>query len=72
MAEDSHDSVTKHEKGGPENVGKSTTRKGEDVVKREGKEPGRYDVEEKGSSGRPAGKSTLRDQTGVDPKKTIS
>jgi hypothetical protein len=72
MAKDSHDSVTKDEKGDPKNVGKSTTHRGEDVVKKEGKEPGRYDVEEKGSSGRPAGKSTLRDQTGVDPKKTIS
>jgi hypothetical protein len=69
MPRDSHDSVTRNEKGGPKNVGKSTTRRGEDVVKREGKEPGRYEVEEKGSSGRPVGKSTLRDQTGVDPKK---
>ena len=71
MAQDSHDSVTRHEKGGPENVGKSTTHRGEDLAKK-GKEPGRYDVEEKGSSERPAGKSTLRDQTGVDPKKIIS
>jgi hypothetical protein len=71
MAHDAHDSVTRHEKGSPENVGKNSTRKGEDVVKREGKEPGRYEVEEKGA-GRPAGKSTLRDQTSVDPKKTKS
>jgi hypothetical protein len=71
MAHDPHDSVTRHEKGSPENVGKSSTRKGEDVVKREGKEAGRYEVEEKGA-GRPAGKSTLRDQTSVDPKKTKS
>ena len=70
MARDTHDSVTRHEKGSPENVGKSTTRRGENVVKTEGKEAGRYEVEEKGSSERPAGKSTLRDQTGVDPKKT--
>jgi len=70
MAHDPHDSVTRHEKGGPQNVGKSTTRRGEDVLKREGKEPGRYETEEKGSSGRPAGKSTLRDQTSVNPNKT--
>ena len=69
MAKDSHDSVTRHEKGGPQNVGKSTTGRGEDVVKKKGKEPGRYEVEEKGEAGRPVGKSTLRDQTGVDPKK---
>ncbi|MBW8877401.1 MAG: hypothetical protein JF614_20750 [Acidobacteria bacterium] len=72
MAHDPHDSVTHHEKGGPENVGKSTTRRGEDVVKREGKEPGRYETKEKGESGRPAGKSTMRDQTGVNPVKTKS
>jgi hypothetical protein len=71
MATDTHDSATRHEKGSPENVGKSTpgTGRGEDVVKKQGKEPGRYEVEEKGA-GRPAGKSTLRDQTSVDPKKT--
>lgn len=68
MASHEHDSVTKkHEPGHPENVGKSTTGRGETVVKREGKEPGRYEVEEKGA-GRPAGKSTLRDQTSVAPK----
>jgi hypothetical protein len=72
MAKDSHDSVTRHEKGSPENVGKSTTGRGEDVVKKEGKEAGRYEVEEKGEAGRPAGKSTMRDQTGIDPKKTKS
>jgi hypothetical protein len=71
MAHDAHDSVTRDEKGNPKNVGKSTTGRGEDVVKKLGKEPGRYEVEEKGAD-RPAGKSTMRDQTGVDPKKTIS
>jgi hypothetical protein len=71
MAKDSHDSVTRDEPGDPKNVGKSTTRRGEDILDRDGKEPGRYEVEEKGAE-RPAGKSTLRDQTGVDPKKTIS
>ena len=68
MASHEHDSVTKkHEPGHPENVGKSTTGRGEEVVKKEGKEPGRYETEEKGT-GRPAGKSTLRDQTSVAPK----
>lgn len=66
MPSDSHDSVTRHEKGGPENVGKSISGRGEDVVKKEGKEPGRYEEEEEGAD-RPVGKSTLRDQTGVNP-----
>jgi hypothetical protein len=71
MAKDPHDSVTRDEPGDPKNVGKSTTRRGEDIVERDGKEPGRYEVEEQGA-GRPVGKSTMRDQTGVDPKKTKS
>ena len=72
MSKDSHDSVTKDEPGDPKNVGKSTQHRGEDVLKDHGKEPGRNEVEEKGSSDRPAGKSTMRDQTGVDPKKAIT
>ena len=68
MSHESHDSVTKDEPGHPENVGKSMTGRGEDVVKKHGKEPGRYEAREKGAA-RPVGKSTLRDQTGVDPKK---
>ncbi len=71
MAKDSHDSVTKDEPGHPKNVGKSVQGRGEEVIEKDSKEPGRYEVEEKGS-GRPAGKSTLRDVTGVDPKKTIT
>jgi len=71
MEKSSHDSVTRHEKGSPENVGKSTTGRGEDVVKKHGKEPGRYEVEEKGAE-RPVGKSTPRDRTGVNPDKTKS
>jgi hypothetical protein len=72
MAKDSHDSVTRHhEEGHPENVGKSTTRRGEDMLDREGKEPGRYEVEEEGEE-RPVGKSTLRDVTGVNPGKPKS
>ena len=69
MAKDDHDSVTRDEPGHPKSVGKSTTKKGEDVVKSEGKEAGRRDTGAKGGTGREAGKSTLRDVTGVDPKK---
>ncbi len=72
MASDEHDSVTKKgQPGHPENVGKSTTGKGEDVLKKAGQEAGRYDVEDQ-ATGRPVGKSTLRDQTGVDPKEPKS
>jgi hypothetical protein len=67
MASDTHDSVTKKgQPGHPENSGKSMTGKGEDVVKKHGQDAGRYDVKEEGSD-RPVGKSTLRDQTGVNP-----
>jgi hypothetical protein len=69
MKQDPRDSVTKDEPGSPKNVGKSVQGRGEDVIRKDGKEPGRYDVEEKGAD-RPVGKSTLRDVTGVDPKKT--
>jgi len=72
MASDEHDSVTrKDQPGHPENVGKSTTGKGEDVLKKDGQEAGRYDVEDE-ATGRPVGKSTLRDVTGVDPKEPKS
>jgi hypothetical protein len=72
MASDEHDSVTqKGLPGHPENVGKSIAGKGEDVLKKHGREPGRYEVEEEGSD-RPVGKSTLRDQTGGDPEKPKS
>jgi hypothetical protein len=67
----SDDSVTRKEPGNPKAVGKSTTHRGEDVVKKEGKEPGRYDVGTKGAD-RGAGKSTPRDKTGVDPQKPKS
>jgi hypothetical protein len=70
MKKDPRDSVTKEEPGDPKNVGQSGQRAGQDVLTKDGKEPGRYEVEEKGTAGRPAGKSTLRDVTGVDPKKT--
>jgi hypothetical protein len=51
-------------------VGESTTRRGEDVIA-EGKEPGRYDSPAQGESQRPAGTSTARDATGVDPQEPI-
>ena len=64
------DSVTRDEPGHPKNVGKSAGRRGENVVKREGKEPGRYDHKEK--DGRVVGKSTPRDVSGIkhSPPKT--
>ena len=40
-------------------------------MKKHGKEPGRYEVEEEGAD-RPVGKSTPRDRTGVDPEKPKS
>lgn len=54
----------------PSGVGESTTRSGEDVSKahREGKEPGRDDTGTTADPAqRPTGRSTDRDQTGVDP-----
>jgi hypothetical protein len=50
----------------PEGVGASMTRGGEEVVREDGKEPGREDTGTKGPSGRPTGTSTARDSTGVD------
>ena len=52
----------------PEGVGESTTRRGEDVVKEEGHEPGRGETEANASSaGRPAAESSPRHATGVNP-----
>ena len=64
----SDDSVTKNEAGNPENVGDSTTRRGEAIVDKEGKEPGRMDAGTQGPSQRPVGTSTMRDSTGIDPQ----
>ena len=50
-----------------DDVGESVTRHGEDIVKDEGKEPGRKDTGTSGA-GRPTGTSTPRDQTGVNPQ----
>jgi hypothetical protein len=53
-------------------VGESTTRRGEDVIKEEGPEPGRKpNMGTKGESDRPYGKSDQRSQTGVDPQEPI-
>lgn len=53
---------------GTSDVGESVTRRGEDMVSSDGKEPGRADVGPDGSpTGREAGTSTDRDATGVDP-----
>ena len=42
------------------------TRKGEEIIRQDGREPGR---EDKGEShaGRPAGERTARDSTGINP-----
>lgn len=53
----------------PAGVGESTTRRGEDVAKKDGKEAGRKDTEsDEGQSGRPAGESDERDRSSIDPK----
>jgi hypothetical protein len=64
------DSVTEDQEGDPKNVGKSTTRRGEDVSKQED-ESGRFHLGHKGKSERAHGTSTARDSTGVDPQEPI-
>ena len=60
----------KNESGGSDaapgtgDVGDSVTRSGEDMIDKDGKEPGREDTGESGA-GRPTGTSTERDQTGI-------
>lgn len=52
----------------PEGVGESTTRRGEDVLKQEGREPGREETGRDATpAARPAGESSPRDSTGVRP-----
>ncbi|MET1156415.1 hypothetical protein [Arthrobacter sp.] len=52
----------------PDGVGESTTRHGEDVAKKEGKEPGRKDTgTDAGPVQRPTGESSPRDSTAVEP-----
>ena len=52
---------------GTEDVGESVTRRGEDIVDDDGKEPGRIDTGTEGPTDRPTGTSTERDATGIDP-----
>ena len=54
----------------PEPAHQPGTPKGEERVKKEGKEPGRKDTGTKGAK-RPTGKSTGRTSTGVNPKEPI-
>jgi hypothetical protein len=53
--------------GNPKPVHHPGARKGEDIKKMEGKEPGRHDGGTTGAK-RPAGKSTARDSTRINPK----
>ncbi len=55
-----------HEVGGASKVGESTTRRGEDVIDKDGKEAGREDTGTEGPTDRPTGTSTERDATGID------
>jgi hypothetical protein len=55
----------------PEGVGESVAHHGENMIEEEGKEPGRYDTGVDEKTGRPYGKSTARDATGVDPQEPI-
>lgn len=66
MGHDKHD----HQNENPKEVGESDLRRGEDIVKEDGKEPGRVDTGRKGPTQRPTGKSTPRDQTGISPAKS--
>jgi hypothetical protein len=55
----------------PKGVGDSTTRRGEDVIKEEGAEPGRHPNQGKTGADRPYGTSDARAGTGVDPQNPI-
>jgi hypothetical protein len=46
------------------------TSRGEEMKKKQGKEPGRHDEEETGA-GRPAGGRTARDSTGINPQDPV-
>ena len=50
---------------GTDDVGESTTRSGEDMVDKEGKEAGREDTGTSGPTDRPTGTSTERDVSGI-------
>jgi len=60
--------VTEATPDSPKGVGESTTRRGEDIIDDEGKEPGRHDAGTKGPTDRPVGVSDERDSTAVDPQ----
>jgi len=60
--------VTHDEPEDPYGVGESQTRRGEDIKRQEGTEPGRTDLGTKGQSQRPYGTTDQRDSTGVDPQ----
>lgn len=51
---------------GADDVGESTSRRGEDMRDKDGKEAGRIDTGTKGPTDRPTGESTKRDVTGID------
>jgi hypothetical protein len=54
-----------------EDVGESTSRRGEEIARSEGPDEGREDLGPKGPTGRPAGTSTVEAGTGVDPQKPV-
>jgi hypothetical protein len=56
----------------PEGTGQSTTRRGEEVSRQEGKDAGRTDTGTQGESERPTGTSSARDSTGVNPQEPIT
>jgi hypothetical protein len=49
----------------PHEVGESTTRRGEDIAERDGKEPGRHDGPTDPATGRSSGYSDERDVSGI-------
>jgi hypothetical protein len=55
----------------PEGVGLSQTRRGEDVAKQEGQEPGRKDLGTKGASERPYGTVEPGKGVGVKPSEPV-
>ena len=55
----------------PEPVHQPGTGKGEEKLKDEGKNPGRQETGTTGEANRPAGTSTAKDSTGVNPKNPV-
>jgi hypothetical protein len=64
------DSVTRPGRGRSDYSGKSVTRRAEEY-RREGIEAGRYATKPSRPGGRPGGKSTARDSTGIGPQDPI-